>query len=83
LPKAKTEVEIAEAGAGVYDFTFTSSAFQHRFAFDLKGISHRSSDNYFELYAGETKRVRVTLEYAVPVARLRRALGHRSLVDTY
>jgi beta-mannosidase len=63
--------------------TFSSSVFQHRFTFDLPGISHQSSDNYFELYPSEPKTV--ALEFAQPqtLKKLQRAVTHHSLVDTY
>ena len=63
--------------------TFRSPVFQHRFAFDLAGIPHRSSDNYFELYPGEKKTVEVELTRPQTAAQLRRALVFRSLVDTF
>ena len=63
--------------------TFVSPVFQHRFAFDLPGLAHRSSDNYFELYPGEKKTVEVELARPRAGAQLKRALVFRSLVDTY
>ena len=63
--------------------TFTSPVFQHRFAFDLPGVAHRSSDNYFELYPRESKTVEVELALPRTPAQLKRALVFHSLVDTY
>jgi beta-mannosidase len=63
--------------------TFVSPVFQHRFAFDLPGLAHRCSDNYFELYPREKKTVEVAFARAQTAARLRRGLTWRSLVDTY
>lgn len=63
--------------------TFTTSAFQHRFTFDLRGIAHQSSDNYFELYPDAPKTVTVDLASPQTIAQLRQALVHRSLVDSY
>ena len=62
---------------------FTSSVFQHRFAFDLPGLPHTASDNYFELYPREKKEV--VVEFAKPVTKAAVAakLRHRSLADTY
>jgi len=64
-------------------FTFVAPAFLHRFAFDLPGIAHHASDNYFELYPGEAKAVTVDFPQPQTPARLRRRLTQRSLVDTY
>ncbi len=63
--------------------TFTSSVFQHRFAFDLPGIHYEASDNFFELYPRERKTV--TLRVAEPLSApgLRRQLVFQSLVDSY
>jgi beta-mannosidase len=83
LPKARTKVAIEVPAPQRARITFTSSAFQHRFAFELGGIAHRSSDNYFELFAGEPKVIEVELSKTQTVAGLLRALKYRSLGDTY
>ncbi len=83
LPKTRTTVALRRRSPTQATLTFTSPVFQHRFAFDLPGIAHRSSDNYFELYPRERKTVVVDLERPQAIARLRRALTWRSLVDTY
>jgi beta-mannosidase len=83
LPKARTEVRIERLSARQARLGFRSDAFQHRFAFDLAGIKHAASDNYFDLYPGDEKIVQI--EFARPVSRTksRATLRHRSLVDTY
>ena len=63
--------------------TFLSPVFQHRFAFDLPGLAHHSSDNFFELYPGEAKTVEVEFTRPPKLARIRQALKFRSLADTY
>ncbi|MBI2516292.1 MAG: glycoside hydrolase family 2 protein [Opitutae bacterium] len=83
LPRAQTRVRVAMTGSDKVILTFTSDAFQHRFAFELPGIAHRVSDNYFDLYPGEPKAVRVRFDRPPSAARLRRVLRYRSLVDTY
>jgi beta-mannosidase len=83
LPQAKTRATVQLLGPKRAAVTFTSSAFQHRFTFDLAGIAHRASDNYFELYPREPKTVEVELERPQSVARLLEALTYHSLVDTY
>lgn len=62
---------------------FVSPVFQHRFAFDLPGLAHTTSDNYFELYPREKKEV--VIEFTRPVTRaaLAKKLRFHSLVDTY
>ena len=62
---------------------FTSPVFQHRFAFDLPGVTHTASDNYFELYPREKKEVVVEFTKPITKAALVAKLRFRSLVDTY
>ncbi len=83
LPPARTKVAIELLTPQRARLTFTASAFQHRFAFELPGLAHRSSDNYFELFAGEPKVVEVELARPQTVAALQKALAYRSLSDTY
>ena len=83
LQRAKTKVTMRLVSPLEADVTFRTSAFQHRFAFDLPGLVHRSTDNYFELYPDEPKTVRVTFARPQSLPPLRRALVHQSLVDTY
>jgi beta-mannosidase len=83
LPKARTAVTVKLQSPTRALLTFTSPAFQHRFAFDLPGIAHQSSDNFFDLYPLEKKAVEVELAHPQTLARLKRALVFRSLVDTY
>jgi beta-mannosidase len=82
LPPPATQVRIKLTGKTAARLSFVSPVFQHRFAFDLPGIAHTASDNYFDLYPGERREVTVTLARPVPAARLRRALGWRSLADS-
>jgi beta-mannosidase len=83
LPKARTSIAIRKTSPTKATLTFVSPVFQHRFAFDLPGLVHRGSDNYFELYPREKKTVEVEFARQQTAARLRRALTGRSLVDTY
>jgi beta-mannosidase len=83
LPRARTRVAFRKVSVTEFDFTFRTSAFQHRFAFDLPGLVHRSSDNYFELFPDERRTVRVTLVKPATLAKLRKTLVHQSLVDSY
>jgi|GEM_PF-4523999 hypothetical protein len=65
------------------DIVFRSTAFQHRFSFDFSGLRYRCSDNFFELYPDEPKRVVVDFERPQTAEKLRRRLTHESLVDMY
>jgi beta-mannosidase len=83
LPKPKTTATIRVLTPHKALLTFRSPVFQHRFAFELPGIPHHSSDNYFELYPNEQKEILV--EFARPVTKtaLAKSLTFQSLVDTY
>ena len=83
LRRAKTRVAIRALSPTDYELTFRTSAFQHRFAFDLPGIAQRSSDNYFELYPDQPKTVRVTCDAPQTVKSIKQHLSHQSLVDSY
>jgi len=83
LRPGKTEAVIRQKSPTEAGVTFSSTVFQHRFAFDLPGIPHRSSDNYFELYPDTPKTVTVTLARPQTLQKLRQSLTYRSLVDTY
>jgi beta-mannosidase len=83
LRKGRTRVRLKLESPKTATATFTSTVFQHRFAFDLPGISHFASDNYFELFPGEPKKVSLEFGQAQSLESLRRVLDHRSLVDTY
>ena len=57
LPRGRTKAAIKLVDPRRAVFTFSSPVFQHRFAFELPGIVHRSSDNYFELFPREAKAI--------------------------
>lgn len=82
LPKAKTKVGLELRSPRQARLTFVSPVFQHRFAFELPGVPHRASDNYFELYPREKKTVILDFARPVTAARLREVLQWRSLADT-
>jgi beta-mannosidase len=83
LNPPRTGVKLRPVSPTVVDATFTTTSFQHRFAFDLPGIPHHSSDNYFELYPDEPKTVRLEFTQPQSLAKLRQSLTYQSLVDTY
>ncbi|WP_221774750.1 beta-mannosidase [Pelagicoccus albus] len=83
LPKAETKVAIRKLSKTEFELDFTSTAFQHRFEFDFPGLCCKASDNYFELYAGETKTVQIEFPEPVALGQLKRGIKYRSLVNTY
>ncbi|MCC6415745.1 MAG: glycoside hydrolase family 2 protein [Opitutaceae bacterium] len=83
LPRGRTSVTARQLTPTQVLLTFRSDVFQHRFAFDVPGYDHRSSDNYFELYPGEQKDALVEFALPAKAAAVKRALTWQSLVDTY
>ena len=83
LPKARTSATLKLSDAKSGTIEFRSTAFQHRFSFDFPGVPFRCSDNFFELYPDEPKRVTIEFDRPQTPARLKRLLTHMSLVDTY
>ncbi len=83
LPPPRTEVTVRTLTPQRALLTFRSPVFQHRFAFELPGLAHHGSDNYFELYPQEKKEVLVEFDRPVTKAAITRALRWQSLADTY
>jgi beta-mannosidase len=83
LLKPKTRVDFQLTSPKRAQVAFRSTAFQHRFAFDLPGVAYTSSDNFFELYPGESRTI--DLEFAQPQTqkKLQQLVTFHSLVDTY
>jgi beta-mannosidase len=83
FPKPKTKVLIRIKEPGRASVSFTSTGFQHMFEFDFPGRRFAASDNFFELYPGETKQVEVEFTDRVTLQGLRGSIIHRSLAETY
>jgi beta-mannosidase len=83
LRKTRTKVGFETLGPTRYRVSFASPVFQHRFAFDLGGLAHFSSDNYFDLYPGEPRKIELQLAKPIRKSLLRKHLTYRSLADTY
>jgi len=83
LPKGSAKARVRGISANEVELTFKSPVFQHRFHFEIPGVDHRASDNYFELYPNEPKTVRVVATRALTPAALERKLTWMSLADTY
>ena len=83
LPRGRVQTTVRLETPTRALLTFVSKVFQHRVAFDLPGVRHFASDNYFELYAGEAKSITVHLSEPTTAAALKKLVTTRSLVDTY
>jgi beta-mannosidase len=83
LMRAQTTSKVTRESATRFRVCFSTDHFQHRFAFDFAGMGHGCDDNFFELYPDEPREVIVDFRQPQTVMAVRRALVHRSLVDTY
>ncbi|MFP4540290.1 MAG: beta-mannosidase [Opitutales bacterium] len=83
LRRGETKLEWEPVTPGEARLHLTSSVFQHRFALEFPGFLPHLSDNFFELYPGETRAVEVRSPPGVAFEELQAALRHRSLVDAY
>ena len=83
LPVPRTKISLRMGSEGNAIVGFTSPVFQHRFEFDFSGHAFTCSDNFFDLYPGEKRVIRVHFAKKAPEADLARSLTHRSLADTY
>ncbi len=83
LPVGRTKIALQLPTPHRARLTITSAVFQHRFKFELPGIGHRSSDNYFELYPHEARVVELEFTRPQTLTRLKKTLTYQSLRDTY
>lgn len=83
LPRARITTSVQRVSEREFDLGFQSQVFQHRVQVDLPGLPHRASDNFFDLYPGETHSVRIRTLAPATKQSIRRALTSRSLVDSY
>ncbi len=84
LARRPADVRLVGQSPTKWTMELTAACFQHRLAFELADVPLvATSDNWFDLYPGRTKRV--TIETGVPIDEptLRSALRLRSLVDSY
>lgn len=84
LARAKPEVRCRAESPSVWQLELASPVFQHRVALDFGAcVVTEMTDNWFELYPGRAKRVRVVFAEPISERELRHALEMRSLVDSY
>lgn len=79
MPRPAAKVQVRAIGRRTMRLTVESPVFEHRFAFELPGMVHTATDNFFDLYPGEPRTVLVKFDQPVLIARIRRALRWRSL----
>jgi beta-mannosidase len=83
LPKAAINTVIKQMSPARFAITFRSKAFQHAVDFELPGLKHRSTDNYFDLYPNRAKIVLLDFEKPVGRRQMEKVLHVHSLADSY
>ena len=83
LPRTRITTAVKRVTNQDFDLRFTSRGFQHRVQFEIPGIPHQAADNYFELYPGEPRTIRVRTRTETAIKRIRQALTTLSLAQTY
>jgi beta-mannosidase len=81
FPRVPISTTVERTTQREFQLGFHSRGFHHAVQVDLPGIAHKVEDNFFDLYPGEMRRVRVCTEKAAMLAEIKRALTIRSLAD--
>ena len=83
LPHGEIETKIEELGRREYSLTFRSDVFQHRVQFHLQKTRYRAGDNFFDLFPGEARAIRVHLEDELSREEIAARLTTMSLADSF
>ncbi|HEY5741386.1 MAG TPA: glycoside hydrolase family 2 protein [Terrimicrobiaceae bacterium] len=81
LPRTTISTTVERATQKEFQLGFHCRSFHHAVQIDLPNIAHKVDDNYFDLYPGEMRKVRLCTEKAAMLAEIKRALSIRSLAD--
>jgi beta-mannosidase len=79
----ETRIEPVPDTEHAYSVTLTSDVYQHAVQFHLTNTPHRADDNFFDLFPGESRVVRITLKQPLSLDAVRERLTTMSLVDSY
>ena len=82
FPRAPISTTVERTSQREFQLGFQSRVFQHAVQVDLPGLAHKLEDNFFDLYPGEMRKVRLHTEKAAILAEIKRTLKLRSLADT-
>ena len=82
VPACPISTTVERTSQSEFQLGFHSRGFQHAVQIDLPGLAHKFEDNFFDLYPGEMRKVRLHTEKAAMLAEIKRTLKLRSLADT-
>jgi len=83
LPRGTARVTARSLTANEFELTFRSPVLLHAVAFELPGLVHTATDNYFDLHPGIAKIIRLTLSHRITAEKILARLRTRSLIDTF
>ncbi len=83
LPREPIATKVEAISGNELELTFTSSVFQYQCEFNLPGLQYLADDNFFDLYPGEARKIRIQTQRAVTREEAEKLLRVRSLVDSY
>jgi beta-mannosidase len=81
FPRLPISTTVERTTQREFQLGFHSRGFHHAVQLDLPGIVHKFEDNYFDLYPGEMRKVRVRTENVAMLAEIKRTITMRSLAD--
>ena len=79
LEDAPAKCDIRKLDRLRFELTFRSKVFQHAVAFHFSRTSYRATDNYFDLFPGEPRKIEVQLTTATTIRSLKESLEVMSL----
>ena len=74
FPRVPISITVERASQREFQVGFQSRAFQHAVHVDLPGMPHKFEDDFFDLYPGEMRKVRLVTEKAAMLAEIKRTL---------
>ena len=81
FPRTPISITVERVAQREFQLGLHSRSFHHAVQIDLPGIAHKFEDNFFDLYPGEMRKVRVRSEKAAILAEIKRTLTSRSMAD--
>ena len=81
FPRLPVSTTVERVAKREFQLGLHSRGFHHAVQIDFPGIAHTLEDNFFDLYPGESRKVRLRTEKAAILAEIKRTITTRSLAD--
>lgn len=79
FPVSLIQTKIRKVASGRFRIVFLTEVFHHAVQFHFRGIAVRASDNFFDLHPSEPKEIEISINPAIDLKTLERALEIRCL----